>query len=393
MILYNRVGRGTYWRALGYAQQLAHNHNYEVTIMAVSPTPIRHIQTHTQSSPLGTGTVTIIKTPDLMPASGYDPYDSIQRLLWLRGKDYELIHAFECRPVVILPALYAQRMMGVPLVTDWCDWFGRGGSVERRENPFLRAMLRQTETFFEETFRPSTAGTTVINSILQNKALALGIPQEKILLLHNGANIDEIVPENKNELRAKYQLPLDGPIFAYTGAIFNDDAQLMAKTFDLIVEKIPTARLLMIGYCNIDLKALVKYPQQVIQTGQISYAALADYVVVADVGLLALSNTGANQGRFPMKLHDFMAAGVPVVVSDVGDLGTFISDRGIGRVGEDNAIDLARVSIELISKPHIHQMMGQQARKIAETEFAWSIVTQKLHTFYQKILNTSKTAR
>ncbi len=77
------------------------------------------------------------------------------------------------------------------------------------------------------------------------------------------------------------------------------------------------------------MKALVKHPQQVIQTGQISYATLADYVAVADIGLLTLSNTGANQGRFPMKLHDFMAAGVPVVVTNVGDLGTFVSDSNI----------------------------------------------------------------
>ncbi len=253
MILYNRVGRGTYWRALGYAGQLAQNHKYEVTIMAISPKPIGRIQTQKQAlsseQTAQTGSVTIVKTPDLMPASGYDPYDSIQRLLWLRGKEYDLIHAFECRPVVILPALYAQRIVGTPLITDWCDWFGRGGSVERRTTPLLRAALRQTETFFEERFRPSTAGTTVINTILQSKALALGIPREKILLLHNGANINEITPKDKSELRVKYQLPLDGPIFAYTGAIFNDDAQLMAQTFDLIVEQIPTARLLMIGYC------------------------------------------------------------------------------------------------------------------------------------------------
>lgn len=381
MVAFNRVGRGTYWRALGFAEQLVQNHGYDVMLIAVAAKPIRKINERTVNG------VTLVETPDLMPTSGYDPYDTLLRINWLRGKRFDLIHAFEARPIVIYPALFAQRQSGAPLLTDWCDWFGTGGSVERRDGTLLKTILRPTETYFETHFRPKTAGTTVINRVLQRMAVDLGIDPADTLLLPNGANVVDFAPREKRPLRQKYNLPLDAPLFAYTGAIFADDAALMAQTFDQICQQLPEARLLIIGYSNIDIPSLVKNPDRVIQTGPVSYPELTEYVALADVGLLTLCNNGANQGRFPMKVHDFMAAGVPVLVTEVGDLGDFVRQWQLGNVAVDEAGALAETAVSLIQDKEKLVFYGRNARHIAETEFAWPHVTRKLHQFYEKILS------
>ena len=105
----------------------------------------------------------------------------------VRERPFDLIHAFENRPVVLGPMLYLQQTRRLPLVIDWCDWFGKGGSVEERPDSLAKTVLRPVETFFEERFRHRADGTTVINSVLRQKAIELGVAADSILLLPNGA--------------------------------------------------------------------------------------------------------------------------------------------------------------------------------------------------------------
>lgn len=379
MLVQNRVGRGTYWRALGFAQELARL-DYEVTLLAVAPNRRRGFSQHTLNG------VHIVESPDLLPRSGYDPWDALNRMKWVWPRPFDLIHAFETRPVNLFPALLARWRLGVPLLTDWCDWFGRGGSVEQRPNPLLRTLLRPVETFFEEYPRPRSAGTTVINTALQQKALMLGVPAERLLLLPNGANVTGIVPQNKQAMRQKLGLPEDAFILGYTGALFLADAQLMAPAFDLIHAAHPQVKLLLIGYTNLAVEEMVQAKTAVLRTGPVSHQELADYVAACDAGWLPLADNAANRGRFPMKVHDFMAAGRPLIVSNVGDLGNFVQSHSLGYVTPAEPVMMAQSITDILTEPAAHTRMGLLARHVAETEYAWPVVSARLARFYERLL-------
>ncbi len=379
MLVQNRAGRGTYWRALGFAQELAHL-GYEVTLLAIAPNRRRGFSQYALNG------VQIVESPDLMPRSGYDLWDVLNRMVWVRQRPFDLIHAFETRPVNLLPALLARRKLGVPLLTDWCDWFGRGGSVEQRPNPLLRALLRPLETFFEEYPRPRADGTTVINTILQQKALALGIPADRLLLLPNGANVKEIVPQDRHTIRQKLGLPENAFILGYTGALFLADAQLMASAFDAIHAAHSQARLLLIGYTNLNVAEMVQAKTAVLRTGPVSYQELADYLAACDAGWLPLADNVANRGRFPMKAHDFIAAGRPLIVSDVGDLGDFVRQHRLGHVATAGPAAMAQVVSAALADPAALAEIGPHARHVAETEFAWPVISTRLAQFYTRLL-------
>ena len=185
---------------------------------------------------------------------------------------------------------------------------------------------------------------------------------------------------------AQLGLPLDAPIVAYTGAIFQQDARLMAAAFDRVHAQLPQAKLLLIGYTNVAIEEMVLKKTAVMRTGPISFADLATYVAAADIGWIPLVDNGANQGRFPMKVHDFMAAGRPLVVTDVGDLGRFVQQHELGWVTADQPDAIAEALIYALSQPASCRTIGQQARHVAETHFAWPIVTEKLLSFYQRYL-------
>ncbi len=383
MLLFGTEGKGTYWRALYLARGLARR-GHHLTVLATSRTRRLHFSVRSDAQ----AGVTLVESPDVLWGSlrsGWDLWNVISRIAWTRKWHFDLVHAFESRPVSILPALYWQRRRQARLVLDWCDWFGRGGSVEERPNPFIRATLRPIETFFEEHFRARADGTTVINTTLRQKAIDLGVPPQTILLLRNGSDIENLYPRPQSEARRAIGLPVDEPIIGYVGAIFHRDADLMARAFDLVCAA-RRARLLLIGYCNLPVERLVKSPESVIRTGHLCYNELGLYLAACDVCWLPLRDSGANRGRWPLKLNDYMAVGRPVVTTAVGDMITFFQKYPIGLLARDDPQDLADKVLALLDDPQQRETMGRQARHLAETVFSWDRLAEPLESFYHNVL-------
>lgn len=385
MLLYNLQGKGTYWRALYLARGLA-QHGHHVTLVC---TPRQRQWRFKVQADVQPG-VTIITAPNYLGgpfSAGWDPATVLARWLWSwRQNDFDIVHGFESRPTVIFPALYWQRRRGARLVLDWCDWFGKGGAVEERPNPVLRAVLRPFETFFENAFRTRAAGSTVVNQTLWRRAAELGVLPERMLLLSNGSNTHEIHMMSKQEARQQLGLPQDVFLVGYVGAIFKQDAILMAQAFDRIHTVEPQAQLLIIGYCNINIKALVATPESVNVTGHVRYDEISSYLAACDVCWLPLRNTGANQGRSPLKIKDYMAAGRSVVVTTVVDAASLVHQGEFGLVALDQPDDVAQAVLTLLHSPERRRTMGQRARYLAEVEFSWERIAEQLERFYQKIV-------
>ena len=382
MLVCNLPGGGTYLRALALGQGLSAR-GHSVTLVATSRTRRKGFDVRLVKG------VSVVEAPDLLPGSlrsGWDPWGATARIAWLRESDFDLVHAFENRPVNLLPALYFRHRRGLPILSDWCDWFGRGGSVEERPSALVRTLLRPVETFLEEKPRRHTCGLTVINTVLRDKAMALGVPRERILLLPNGASVQEIRPSDRRQARQHLGLPLNAKLIAYPGAIFRQDAQLMAQAFDRIHAAQPKAMLLLVG-CNVAVEELVQSPESVIRAGPVNYLVLGDYLAACDLGWLPLRDSGANRGRFPMKLHDFLAAGRAVVATDVGDIGGLLRRTQVGRVAPDEPEALAEAVLALLADDRERGRLGRNARHVAETEYAWPLMAERLERFYMDILS------
>jgi len=335
--------------------------------------------------------VNIVETPDFLWGSlrsGWDPWDCLRRILWLRGRDFDLVHAFDARPTALLPALYLQSRRQIPLVMDWEDWFGRGGSVEERTNPLVRAVLRPVETFFEERFRARADGTTVICSTLRDKAVALGVPPETITLLRDGADVEGLQPLDRDACRRELGLPMDAHIVGYVGAIFYRDAQLMARAFDQIQAALPSARLLLVGYVNFAVEDMLQSRKAVIRTGFVNYAEMNRYLAACDVCWLPLCDSGANRGRWPMKLNDYMCVGRPTVATAVCDVTQVMQAHQIGLLAQDRPQDLARKVLELLADPERCDKLGRNARQVAQDVFDWQFGTTELEELYEKVLSS-----
>lgn len=387
LIVYNQIGKGTYWRAFHFGRVLA-TRGHTVTLMAMSPRSRWHwIEGMVDG-------VQLVETPDLLSGSlrsGWDAWDALRRIQWLHGRSFDVVHAFEARPVVLLPALVAQRH-GAKLVMDWCDWFGQGGSVEERSNPIVKVLLRPVETFFEDRFRVRADGTTVINTFLRERAIKLGVRPESILLIRNGSDTSR-VPLGKLEARQTLGLPIAAPLIGYVGGIFIRDARLMASAFNYVQRMIPSVRLVLVGYFNRRIEALMDDPSAVVRTGPMTSEQVYQYLAACDLGWLPLCDSGANRGRWPFKLNDYMTVGRPVVATCVGDLVNVIPQYQLGVVARDDAYDFAVRTLELLGDIDRRETMGRAARQAAEDVFNWERLVDGLETFYQQVLDSRRDLR
>lgn len=384
MLVFNQANQGTYWRAYHLGRYLARK-GHGVTLIATARHGRSRIRVSQQQG------MTLVESPDLFSGSlrsGWDPWNTLNRINWLRGQSFDLIHAFESRPTVIFPALYLKKRGKIPLVLDWADWFGRGGSVEERPNPLVRAALRPVETYFEEHYRIRADGATVICSLLREKALQLGISQGSILMLPNGSDTDRFSPMDISTARKATNIDPHAKVIGYVGTIFKRDAALMAAAFNRLTEHIKDLRLIIAGYCPFDLRPLVQKPECVIQTGYLEDKDLKATLAASDLFWLPLSDSNANRGRFPLKFTDYLASARPIVATQVGDVASIMAQERVGLTSAPEAEAFAQQTLRLLDDPGLRKELGVAARKLAETRFNWDTITEQLLAFYRSMPDT-----
>lgn len=373
---------GTFFRAFHLGREMARR-GHGVTLLSISPTA--RFQFHEEQRE----GVRVVETPDWLwgrGRTGWDGWDTLRRVFYVRRGRWDLIHAFDSRPAVILPALTAQRAT-IPLIMDWADWWGRGGTIEERSTGLVvRSLVGPLETYFEEAFRARATGTTVISAALKQRALELGVRADTILQLPNGSDVDNIRPQNKSTCRAQLGLPEDVPIIGYLGTLLKSDAQLLFDAFGLLLQKRSDCRLLLLGNHN----TTVPERQSITEIGYLPRADLLCHLGACDVMLLPLKDTIASRGRWPSKLNDYLAAGKPVVTCEVGEMSTLFAQHEIGIATADQAASFANAVDALLSDRARLDRLGRNARRVAEQVLNWSLLGKMLENHYSNIFSQGK---
>ena len=380
---HNVIGHGGYLIAYNYGKQLSLR-EHDVTLLAISENNRFGFETVAENG------LHIVKTPDLLKGrlrSGWDPWDTLARMAYLLPKQYDLIHCADSRPVVILPALVLRNRRKIPLIIDWGDWWGRGGTIyERNGSGILDRLFAPVETYFEEAFLTRANGVSVLSKALEKRALSLGVQRDRLMKTDNGTDTENLKPIKRTSARDRLGLDLETPIVGYLGLIMKKDEELLISCFKEILRNRPDTRLCIIGNSNFSPKPKWVQSNQVFYTGVISYEDLNLYLAACDVMLLPLRNSIANAGRWPYKVCDYMAAGCAIVATSVGDMAYLFADGQKGILAKDDAQSLAEAVAQVLGDEKLKDELGQNARRYAEEHLDWKIQTTKLEEFYSRFI-------
>jgi glycosyltransferase involved in cell wall biosynthesis len=369
---------GTFVRCLALAEGLAlKGHNATLVTTSRKARWMRKRLTHEG--------VSIVEYPAVLPGrarSGWDPFDVARRLVGVMRGEFgnpDVVHAFDSRPAVILPAIALVKSSRAPLVIDWADWWGRGGTIESRGTGILtRLATRRLETWFEETFRVRATRSTVITTALAERARGLGVGQNTITVLPQGCDSIGIVPTDVKLARLRCGIPDGFPIVGYVGTLLKEDASLLFSSFTSLRAVEDRLRLLLIGNPRLPLPEI----PGLLRTGFVPRAQLSDYLGACDLFLLPLSDTIANRGRWPSKVNDYLSSGRPTVATPVGDLQHLFAHNEVGMLGRMNDGTFVSSCLTLLADPEARARLGRNARSIAETELSWPRICDSLVSVY-----------
>ena len=377
---------GTFFRAYHFARHLARR-GHRPVLFTISPTARLAVTREQRDG------VELVYCPDLLwgrGRSGWDPWNTIRRCGLVRRDCWDVIHAWDSRPAVVLPALFAMnRTRGhkTRLVMDWCDWWGRGGTESEREQAWMR-LVGPLETFFEENFRLKADGTTVISQALARRALGLGVPADRICLLPQGCDkLDPLMASQREEARGRLGLGIDAEVILVIGALMRSDAQLLFESLTRLFERKPNGRVFMIGKHNTRVPSTLKLHGRLVETGFVSDAVLQDYMVACDALLTPLADTIASRARWPSKVNPVLALGRAVVITRVGDLPAMLEREQAAVVTEPSPECLADSAVALLTDRILRERCEANGRRVAVDVLDWTLLAHQLEEFYLALLD------
>jgi len=175
------------------------------------------------------------------------------------------------------------------------------------------------------------------------------------------SDIPPIPEQQRTELRRQFLGESSGPLFMSVGRLTYLKAyEVLAEAFTTVVQKIPQARLVIVG----------KGEDQLELESLIGELGLSEHMILAgsrrDVpALLRAADVFVMSSRWeglPIALLEAMAAECPIIATRVGDI-VWAADDTAKIVAPESATELAETMIELASDPEGARKLGQRARK------------------------------
>jgi len=112
-------------------------------------------------------------------------------------------------------------------------------------------------------------------------------------------------------------------------------------------------------------------------TGAVAPAEASRLVSKATIGI-APYPTHPNFYFFPLKIVDYLAAGLPVVTTDQGDLSELVGDAGVVVADPDDDKAFAAAIADLLDDPSKREAMGAAGRRRSFDSMTWDHVAKQI---------------
>jgi len=232
----------------------------------------------------------------------------------------------------------------------------------------------------------------VVTQGIINRLIERDIPEHKILLVSNGANIDlfHFMPEERERIRT--ELGLSSKFVAIYAGIHG-----LAQGLETVVEaaqklvSIQDIHIIFIGegpkkaevtalaqqYHLANLTLLPEKPREQIPS----------YLSAADVSLIPLRNIELFNGALPSKIFDAWACQRPVILSVEGEASHVVEQAQGGIfVQPENPAALAKTLIQLRDNPMEREKMGKNGRIFTEKNYSRAAIAKQLINTLEGIL-------
>jgi glycosyltransferase involved in cell wall biosynthesis len=177
---------------------------------------------------------------------------------------------------------------------------------------------------------------------------------------------------------AAHDKPPHPPTLVYVGHLAHYcGVDLAIRALPLIAGRIPSVRLVVVGGGDApyiaglrELAASLGVPGQVEIRGAVPYADVATVLAESDIGLSTFRTTPLGVFAFPLKVIEYMAAGLPVLCTQATEGEEILKRYPAGRAVEFTPQGLAAGALELLTNVQAYGFAREVALQAAQV-FTW----------------------
>ena len=300
---------------------------------------------------------------------------------------YTCVHAVE---EAAFPAVLLGRLYKVPVIYDMQsslpEQLVTGAGIPTTP---IRHLLNQLEAWLlaRADFIASSAGLAA-----RVRRLA---PGARVREWHYPSGIAPAAPADAERLRRRLAIPPDVQVVLYGGTFesYQGLPELIA-TIPAIRAEVPNATFVLVGADRANGLVSHAGAESLIESGALRIvdrqprAEMAAYLALADV----LVSPRAYGGNLPLKIFDYLAAGRPIVATDIPTHRTVLAeDRAVLVAPGTDA--LARGILTVLRDPGLGKRLAATGRRYAETHFGWTRFLDSLEALYTEVEQYANVAR
>lgn len=219
-----------------------------------------------------------------------------------------------------------------------------------------------------------------ITAILKNAIIREGACISKILVAHDGVDLETFNSINKNteELKTELNLPKEQFLVGYVGKFKTLEQEKGLKTMiealSLLDKEIKMA---FVGGDGEEIKEYKSLAQRFnvlarcVFIGHQPYKRMAEYMKAMDAVVLPSPDKPLAHYSSPLKLFEYMASGRPIIASDLPAIREVLNDKNALLFKPENNDDLARAIKILKASPTLGYNLSRQALADAQN-YTWT---------------------
>jgi glycosyltransferase involved in cell wall biosynthesis len=275
-----------------------------------------------------------------------------------------------------------RRVSRRPVIFD-CREDYEGYARQRRGipemlRPFLARLVRA-----QLRFAARNADATVVAD--QGTADLLSPYARRLVVLHNFPRVELFENGQPAPADKPYDIVLHGSLPKYHLEVcLAIDAALVERGHSahwLLIGKIPEMNWLTLELARRGITERFHLKDF------IPHREVASELNKAKTGIIPLPNLPKFQNNIPQKLFEFMALGIPVVLSDLPPSRPFVGDgRSAIMVPPEDYGAYADALIRLLRNPRLRDEMGMEGKRRVMEEYNWEKESQKLLNLYRELL-------
>ena len=223
---------------------------------------------------------------------------------------------------------------------------------------------------------------TVSNAIKAKVQQYQAKKNKSVRVIPNGVDLEQFKPNKALRDKIRSQLGLsEKRILGYVGSYKSwHGLDTALDVIEQLVEKDSKFHLLLIGhghqYENIRHKIRTKHLEAYVsQTGQITHDKIPEYVSAFDYAIMTYPKLDDFYFS-PLKMFEYMAMGIQVISTDVGQIAEVITHGENGwLVDPPNISQFCKVILTAEKQTHT---VGENARKLMSEQYSWRVNAEKI---------------